>query len=107
MKMRVLIGAEKEKLFLGYSRSLAWVQEEANTVPGSKALEIPNLGVFGIPGRLRRERRYGTAAGDGYAECYRVEDTSLETSGGVRVSSRGRCSSQRRAARCNPEDPGR
>jgi hypothetical protein len=81
MKMRVLIGAEQKKLVLGYLRSLAWVQEEAHTIPGLQTLEIPDLSVFGIPGRLRRERRYGTAAGGGYAECYRVEDTNLEASG--------------------------
>lgn len=79
--MGVLIGAEKKKVVLGYFRSLAWIQEEAHTVPGSKTLEIPDLGVFGILGRLGREGDYGTAAGDGYAERYPVADTSLETSG--------------------------
>jgi hypothetical protein len=79
MKMGVLIGAEKKKVVLGYFRSLAWIQEEAHTVPGSKTLEIPDLGVFGI---LGREGDYGTATGDGYAERYPVADTSLGTSGG-------------------------
>ena len=56
MKMWVPICAEKNKRVLGCSGSLAWIEEEAYTVPGAETLEIPNLGVFGIPGRLRRKR---------------------------------------------------
>jgi hypothetical protein len=82
MEMLVLIGAERKKLILGGSGSLARVHEEAHTIAGSKTLEIPDLDVLEVPGSLRRERRSSTADGDGYAERYWIEDTNLETSGG-------------------------
>jgi hypothetical protein len=56
VELLVLIGAEKEKLILGYSGSFARVYEEAHTIAGSKALEVPDLDVLEVPCSLRRER---------------------------------------------------
>jgi hypothetical protein len=79
----VLISAEKDKLILGCSGSFPGIHEETHTVAGSKPLEIPDLGVPGIPGTLRCERRNRIAGAHGYAEGYAVADTYLEDSGGV------------------------
>lgn len=83
VKTPILIGAEKKKLILRGSGCLAWVQEETHAIAGSKTLEIPGLDLLGVPGTLRRERRDSIAGADGYAQRYRLEDTYLETSGGV------------------------
>ena len=83
VKTPILIGAEKKKLILRGSGCLAWLQEETHAIPGSKTLEIPDLGLLGIPGTLRRERGNSIAGADGYAQRYKLEDTYLETSRGV------------------------
>jgi hypothetical protein len=79
----VLIGADQAKLILGYSGSLAGINQETDTIAGSKTLEIPDLSVTGIRGALRGERSHSIAGAHGYAECYPIAaDTYLETSGG-------------------------
>ena len=83
VEVLVLIGAEQNKRVLGGSGSLTWIQEETHTIASPKTLEIPDLGVPGIPGILGCERRNSIAGAHGYAECYAVADTYLETSGGV------------------------
>jgi hypothetical protein len=88
VEVGILVRADQSKLILGKSGSLAGVEEEAHTITDAKPLELPDLGVLGVPVTLGGERRNSIAAAHGYAECYTVPDTYLEASGVLRVQLR-------------------